>query len=449
MIFNESPLALVVNDVRKAADTSAFAHYGLMLHTPSGDVDVLRLLNVSIKSDFVNNYCSEVKAEFAIGEGTYKFNILANIGQLEASFYRRNYNPFKSGAVMEDAIIMQRYTALVLDADGGEMVQENTNPVSRGTEDLARTRTVTVQLFLNAMEQFRMRSCGGIYRRSTVGDVIKTILMGESTQIDVVADYSPQGIDMVDPLDAKIREHILIPHGMSSYDAPGYIHKHCGGVYSAGFSYFYHNDMWYVYPTHDFTRFHEAKRQLTLAIIPEKAMPNQEFTFMQDDVSVLIIATGQVSSNSSTDMSQIQSGNGMRFTDTQALFGDSLTVAGNKVSFQKGLANNEFITSKRTNGLNNVTTSSNTITSNRLYELSRMAGKQGKIVQVVWQNSNPDLLIPGMQIKVMYMYGDLVRQAYGVLLAVDTAIQYTGTGLAAGNYSSNSGLLIQMEAEPT
>lgn len=449
MIFNESPLALVVNDIRQAANTSGFAHYGLKLHTPDGDIEVMRLLNVSLESDFVNNYCTKVSASFVVGEGTYKYKILSNASQLEASFYRRNYNPFRPAELIEDAIVMQRYTALVLGAKDDEMQQDTTNPMGRESQDLGRTKIVHVQLFLNAMEQFRMRYCGGIYRRSAVGDVIKTILMGESTQLDVVSDYAPQGIDMVEPLDATLREHIIIPHGMPSYDAPGYIQKHCGGVYAAGISYFYHDDVWFVYPTYDYTRFHEAKHQLTLVIVPEKAMPNQEFTFVQEGTSVTVLVTGEVSTLTTSDQSQIQSGNGLRFTDTQALFGESLEVKENKVSFQRSLSNNEFVTQQRANGLNNVATSANIITSNRLHEISKVAQKQGKIVQVVWQNSQPDLLIPGMQIKAMYMHGDIVRQAYGVLLAVDTSIQYTGTGLVAGNYSTNSGLLIQMQEQPS
>lgn len=448
MIFNESPLALFVDDIRRNADKSGFGHYGLMLHTPAGNVDILRLLNVDIFSDFVNNYCREVKATFMIGEGTYRYKVLANINQLEASIYRRNYNPFDSAEIIEDAIFQNRYTVLILDAKDDEMVQENTNPMGQASEDTARYRRVTIQLFETAMEQFRMRSCGGIYRRSAVGDVIKTILMGESSQVDVQSDYKPLGIDMVDPLDAKLREHIVIPHGMMSYDAPGYIHKHCGGVYSAGLSYFYHNDMWYVYPTYDYTRFHESEWQLTLAIVPQKAMPYQEFTFMRNGTAITAIVTGDVSSVTVGDMSQIQSGNGIRMTDPAALFSDSLKVSGNKVTFERAKANSEFITSPRSNGLNNVTTGDNTITSNRLYETSKVANRQGKILGVTWQNSNPDLLIPGMQIKAMYMYGDTVREIYGVLLSVDTSITYTGTGLVAGNYSCNSGLLIQMAADP-
>ena len=104
MIFSETPLALVAADVRKAADGTAFAKYGLVMHTPNGDVDILRLLNVDITCNYVTNYCDEVKATFVIGEGAYRHKLLPYIKNLEASLYKRRYNPFDIAAIVPDAV---------------------------------------------------------------------------------------------------------------------------------------------------------------------------------------------------------------------------------------------------------------------------------------------------------------------------------------------------------
>ena len=449
MIFSETPLALVAADVRKSADPSAFAKYGLVMHTPAGNVDILRLLNVDILGNYISNYCEEIKLTFVIGEGAYRHKLLPNIHNLEASLYKRRYNPFDIAKIDSEGVTQQRYTALILGASDNDMTQDALNLSGEGTLDLSQTRKVTIQLFSKAMEQFRMRSCGGIYRRSAVGDVIKTILMGESSAVNVVSDYTPQGIDMVDPLDARLREHIVIPHGTRSYDAPGYIHKHCGGVYSAGLSYYYHDDMWYVYPTFDYTRYHTAKQQLTMVIVPEKAMPFQEYTFATRGQCTTILVTGEVSTTTVADQAQLQSGNGLRFTDPLKLFGEATKVEDNRVTYNRAEASNEFITTKRENGFNNVVNSSNSITSNRLFELSRLASRNGKIVTMAWQNSRPELITPGMQVKTMHMVGDQIRETYGVVLGVDTSISYNGTGIVAGNYSCNSAIMVYMESEST
>ena len=449
MIFSETPLALVAADVRKVADANAFTKYGLLLHTPNGDVDILRLLNVDILSNYITNYCDEIKVTFVMGEGAYRYRLLPYIKNLEVSLYKRRYNPFDIAKIDSEGVTQQRYTGLLLGAKDNDMTQDGLNLSGAGTLDLSQTRKVTIQLFSKAMEQFRMRSCGGIYRRSAVGDVIKTILMGESSAVDVVTDYKPQGVDMVDPLDAKVREHISIPHGTRSYDAPGYIHKHCGGVYSAGLSYYYHEDMWYVYPTYDYTRYNTAKHQLTMVIVPEKAMPYQEFTFATQGQCTTVLVTGELGTMTVADQTQLQDGNGLRFTDPQSLLGDAVKVENNRVSYDRAKASNEFITTARENGLNNVATSVNSITANRLYELSRLSSRNGKVVTVIWQNSRPELISPGMQVKTMHMVGDEIRETYGVVLGVDTSVSYTGEGIVAGNYSTNSAVMLYMESEST
>jgi hypothetical protein len=148
-----------------------------------------------------------------------------------------------------------------------------------------------------------------------------------------------------------------------------------------------------------------------------------------------------------SNRNELESGNGLRFADPTQIAGGALKVEGNKAIFSRGAANNELVSNKRANGLNNVPISDNAITSNRLYEISKLAARRGQVVSLTWENAQGDLLTPGAQVKVMYMQNDMVSERRGVLLGYHELTNYTGTGLVAGKYTTNCTMMVFLENE--
>lgn len=430
-----------------AGQSSAFALYEAVIHTNKGDVMTYRVLDIHENADFVGNYRSEIVLHAVVPEGKYKHRIIPSLSELEVTIYRNEYHPLKAFETLGKKKTVKRYRAVLLNAQDSELSQEGITNVDEEVSNLGSMVNIKIQLFTETTEQFRMRGAGGIYRRQAVEDVIRFLLLGESMQLDVQVGDEVSGFEMVPPVDAVPREHIIIPQGIQSSDAPGYIHKHCGGVYSAGFSYFFHQDIWYVFPTYDYSRFNEAKHQLTLILSPPKSMPMVEFTAMRSGSSLTINCTGEVNTNNISDRNELEQGNGLRFADPARLVGEAVQVKDNKAVFSRGAANNEFVSKQRPNGLNNVKLADNPITSNSLYELSKLAFRRGQVVVVQWENSDSRLLVPGMQTKVMHMQGDAVRTRRGVLIGYQEGIIYTGTGMVAGNYMSTCNMIVFMENE--
>lgn len=447
MTFSESPLMRTAQRVISNGQSTAFALYEAVIHTTAGAVAAFRVLDIYENADFINNYRSDIVLHLVVPEGAYKHRIVPSLSELEVTVYRNGYHPTMPFETLGKQKTVKRYRAVLLNAQDSELSQEGITNVGESVSDLGSMVNIKLQLFSEMTEQFRMRGAGGIYRRQPVEDVIRFLLLGESQQLDVQTGDEVAGFEMVPPVDAVEREHIIIPQGIQSYDAPGYIHRHCGGVYSAGFSYFCHEDIWYVFPTYDFSRFNEAKHQLTLILTPPRAMPQVEFTAMKSGSSLTINCTGEVHTSNTSDRHELEQGNGLRFADPQKLLGDAIQVKDNKAIFSRGAANNEFVSKQRANGLNNVRLASNPITSNTLYELSKLAERRGQIITAQWENSDARLLVPGMQVKVMHMHGTEVRTRRGVLVGYRQGIVYTGTGLVSGAYAASCALMIFLENE--
>jgi hypothetical protein len=60
----------------------------------------------------------------------------------------------------------------------------------------------------------------------------------------------------------------------------------------------------------------------------------------------------------------------------------------------------------------------------------------------VWENSQPDLIYPGMQVKILYMEDGEVKELFGVALKAHHYIQLRGQGATATRYICQSAVAV-------
>lgn len=440
MDLMQTPLGDEVKRIIDSRQGSPNVYVDAVIHTKFGDVGVLRVLNHDIVRDYLTQYSDEISLVAVVPSGQTAYRIIPSRSELEITI---------TGAVMaqhggleEDrqGRGMQRFRAILKQANDPTLEASARELLSERTMDLQNFDVLEFQLFSKVMEQFSMRSCGGVYRRTAVADLVRSLLLAESLTVNVEDDYKPQGVDMVDPVDTAIRDHIVIPHGTKVYDAPGYIHKHCGGIYSSGLSYYYQDDYWYVYPTYDYKRFEEATRQLVVIQVPENKLPSLDYTYMVEGSVVNIVATGELLQDDSSEMNKRAIGNGIRFADASKFFEGGVEVNNNKAMMSRGRQNNEFVSSRQKSGLNNVSVSEERISANTMYLASGLASREGVNIQLIWQNSDPSLIRPGMQTKIFYFKDGEVRQLDAVVIGVQVGTIYEGKGLVTGRYSRNTAI---------
>jgi hypothetical protein len=410
------------------------------IHTLFGDVEVIRVLNYDVVRDYLTQYSDEITLVVLIGGGQSAYRVMPSRNDLEVTITGATVAPHGPTAQEDRGYGTQRFRAVLKKASDPTLEASARELLSEYTMDIQDLQVIEFQLFSKAMEQFAMRSCGGIYRKTAVGDLIRSLLLEETLKVEVEDDYKPQGVDMVDPVDSQLREHIVIPHGTKVYDAPGYIHRHQGGVYSTGLAYYYQDDFWYVFPPYDYKRFEEASRQLVIIQVPENKLPDIDYTYMVEGSVVSLIATGELALDDRSDLQKRASGNGVRFADANVFFEEGVEVGKNKALVSRGKMNNEFVSSKQKTPYNNVVVSSERISANTMYQSSKLASKEGVHIQLIWENSDPSLIKPGMQTKIMYYKDGQVNQINAVVIGAHAATGYEGTGLVSGRYNRNTAL---------
>lgn len=440
MDLMQTPLGDEVRRIMDAGQGKSNAYIDAVVHTDFGDIPALRVLNYDVVREYTLQYTDETTVVLVLPAGQAAYRINGSRNSLEISLKGAPVTQHGPTPVDESTFGTQRFRAVLKHATDPTMEATTRELLQESTMDIQDFTVLEFQLFNKTMEQFSMRTCGGVYRRTAVGDLIRSLLLEQSKSIEVEDGTETMGIDMVDPKDAVLREHIVIPHGTMVYDAPGYIHKNCGGVYSAGLSYYYQDDYWYVYPTFDYKRFEEATRQLTIVQVPRHKLPSLDCTYMQEGSVVSIIATGDLTFDDDSDLRKRSTGNGVRFADASKLFEVGAEVAGNKALVSRGKQNNEFISSPQKTGLNNVALSPERISANTMYQSSQLASKEGVHIQLAWENSDPALIRPGMQTRIYYFKNGSVRQVQAVVIGIQVSTQYEGYGIVTGRYNRNTAI---------
>lgn len=407
----------------------------------------VKVLNLDEVANYETNYSTEYTLTFMVPAGTYTYQLMPNVNQVEIELYRTPTNPTTSGYTYDTGYTMavERYDCVIDATDSPAMESSGQNKQDEFAMDLGDLVEVTARLIPKAIQEFRTRSVGGIYRKSKVEDVIKDILINTNEQLELESNYKPKGVDVVQVKDTIEREHFVIPHGMKAYDAPAHIHKNCGGVYSNGFSYFYKNDFWWMWPTYDYTRFNEVEDTLTIINIPAKQFPQLENTWRMEGKGVIVLSTSDVSFTDNVEFNQNSVGNGIRFASSSELKESTVEVKNNKALVSRGALNNEFITAERYKGKNVVSTAPEHITDNKHYVLSRMTRSNGVMVSMRWDNSRPDLIIPGMQTRIMFLDKDDVREVYGIVVGTNTNNALIGKGVTSSTYVASTDIILFCE----
>ena len=441
----ESPLGEDISKVFNRNNDELY-YWSATIHSHDFDHDALKVINIDDVRNYDCKFCPELTVTLFVPAGKYQYRVMPNLHRTEITLHRVPINKTTGGYdEVRSEISHERYTAVIDQRDAPHLETNSNRKLDEYALDLSDAVSMTVRLLPKAMEQYRVRSTGAIYRKGKVEDVIKNILITNSEALNLPGEYMPKGVDMVSPKDKRDREHYLVPHGIRAIDAPAYVHKHCGGVYSNGFSYFYQNDFWFVWPTFDYTRFNDVEDTLTIINVPSRQFPSMDNTWRKEGKALTIVSTSDVRSSDSSEHNQLTLGNGSRYTLANSLKEATVVVKNNKASFSRGQHNSEFIIAERKNKQNIVSTTEEHITDNRHYVMSKMTTRNGSFVVMRWDNSSPELIKPGMQACIKYLEKDNVMEKLGVVVGVTNNIQLIGQAVTASQHICTSDIILFTE----
>jgi len=438
----ESALGSDIKAVMTASATDSNYYWTCEIHCGTEDtIKVIKVLSIDFVCDYETKFTDEVLLRCVVGGGQYAYHVYPYLSQLEITLYKVPVVEVGGGVDM-DPSQSERYVATLLKPFNPAVEANAMNQPDEYSLDLTNLLEVDFQLVTKPVEQFRMRSYGGIFRNQTVEDVIKHVLTDQSKQVETDQNQVPVGVDMVSANNTAKRDHIVIPHGTRFVDVPGYINAKCGGVYNSGFAYYFHADHWYVFPPYNNANFDTNPRTATIVNVPSNRMPGIERTYRKVGNNLTILATGDTNLFNSSEKSILNEGNGVRFADANQFMENFVKTKDNKTVAGRGGNNSEFTTISRENGLNNVLTSENRITANPFTEYSKLAARDGILVALSWEHSNPQEIYPGMPVRILYLDTDEIKTVYGLIIKAQHYVNTVGQGFQTNRHFTTSNLLI-------
>lgn len=425
----------------QAAPKEASYYWTAQFHVENENYEVVKVLSIDTIQDYESSYSDTMMVKLVVLGGTYTYRLIPNLAKLELTLYKSPVSEVYGTPIESRSNASERYIATILNAQASAIESNGMNMPTEQALNLTNLLNIEVQLISKPMDQMRMRSVGGNYRNATVEDVIKSVLTLESGNIEVTEGLAA-GVEMLPSTNTKKREHVILPQGLRLVDAPSYIHEKCGGVYGTGFAYYYQSPYWYVFPPYNSSNFYERQKTLTAVRIPANRFPGAERSYRINGNSAIIMVTGEVRTKATGEISALNQGNGVRFADADQYMGNFVKTEDNRALASRGATNNEFITSARPSGNNNVQISPNRITSNALSEYSQLAARDGDLVGLSWENSNPSLIYPGMPVKILYLDGEDIKELFGLVIKAHHYTSTVGPGYTSSRHLSTTNLTV-------
>lgn len=445
----DSSLSRDINAILNGPAQNNQYYWTVQIHCGPADdtVESQKVLSIDYTCDYEINFADEIILRCVIGGGAYAYHVYPNLTQLEITLHQVPINEVGGGVNSADAKVSQRYIATLLNPFNPAVESNGMNQPNETSLDLTNQLETDFQLIAKPVNQFRMRTFGGIFRNQTTADVIKHILTSESAAVEVDAASVPQGVEMVVANNTTARDHIVIPQGKRLVDVPGYIHEQCGGVYNAGLAYYFTDDHWFVFPPYNNANFDQATRTMTIINVPANRLPAIEQTYQKVGNNLTVLATGDTKLKNFSEESIMTHGNGVRFGDADQFMENYAKSGDNKAVAGRGGSNNEFTTITRDNGLNNVLQAERRINSNPFWEYSQLAARDGSIVALSWENSDPTQLYPGMPVKILFLQDEEVSSITGLLIKAHHYVNTVGSGFQTNRHHTTSNLMVFCKRE--
>ncbi len=443
MNLRDSALFREITEIGRSGAKPVFSRWECIIHANGKDVKPLFIIDIDVERNYIENFCDVTSIEVAIPQGLYNYDVVPYKSNLEITLRRialsEDVNPTID---TNQAPLAHRYRATLY--DNKSPLMESNSPIVQDKElgDRADYQNVKFQLLDPVVERLRMQTTGGVFRKTTGIDLVRALLGKYSKDAGVEKATRVLGVTLAPNANTEVREHIMVPHLTPLSQVPAHINQICGGVYSAGFGYYLQKQYWYLYAPYDVTAYTKSRKTLTVVNVPANRMAMPERSYRETPTQVIVAATGEVKHHDPSEQEQLNSGNAVRFIDANKIMEGFATIEDNKAIISRSANAAEIVGEKRETGLNYAPASEKRITANFLTELGRLARRSGSFIQLAWENAEPDLLYPGMPVKLMYLQNNTPVETLGILIGVQAHIATTNKSPTNRRYATNAAITL-------
>lgn len=397
-----------------------------------------KLRELNIDRDYTRSLADLAMAEVDIDEEIYLRYLYPNRERLMA---RLSVAPLTSADDPENETLGGVTVTLwrpVIQATADETMETN-HPISSDPTTQGRRgfRNLVVQLIHPAADYIRKNSIGGVFSKVTPADLLKGLFTYVAGSQTVEEPYRVKGVDMVPPDNKTAREAIVLPHGTPLKSLHKTIQFQHGGIYQTGIASYIQKDRWYVFPPFHVDRFDKEPRTLTLINMPPNQAPMIERTYRVKDNAVFVLLTDHTREMDDTEDQELNYGNGLTYLKAGPVMGGLISTENNKTAIKRDRNTRQFGLRERKTKENYQVLSPDRITDNDCAQASILARRNGRHVVTTWHNANPDILYPGMPVRMLSLQGDDLRlssELYGTLVRADHQILMKGRGEAMNHH---------------
>lgn len=376
---------------------------------------------VRIQRNYITKYCDVISLEVSMLEGDYYHDVVPFKSTLEVTL---TMVPMSAGdtPTIDTGVAQKQFRYKATLFDGRDPTLEGNNPMASDKEKANRASFTSVrfQLINPIIEFIRTKTVGGVYRNCTGASLIRSLLTAYSKDGTADTSIRLKGVTVAPRFNNVPREHIEIPHLTPMVEMPRVVERVSGGIYSTGFEFYLQGQFWYLYSPYNLKAYEDSPRSLTILNVPKDRFPTPEASYRTTPTQVVLMATGETKHNDFSEEMQLNVGNGVRFVDAAKVMESFGATDDNKLTVTRSKLINEFTIDERETGLNVVKQSAAKITANYLTEYSNLAIRSGSFVQLAWENGDPDILYPGMAVRMLYLKNNEPMEVFGVLVGTDT-----------------------------
>lgn len=392
----------------------------------------------------------------------YRTHLFPNMRNLKISI---TWTLVDNKGVRQDAPekYVRKYLAYLTDPQDALLMPSGMNQNIDDQMAIGNMFRFGVQCVHPSVKEMSTAEVGGIFSEATVSDMLLTHMsygLGDSetkSKLNAKTYDMVRGLDLKPPSNEKVYKQLIIPAHTRLMSLPFLLQKKYG-VYAGGLGCYFQTNYtsddayqeaaggwWWVYPIYDYTRFETDERTLTLYLANPDEIADIEKSFSYFDKQLFVISTGRKVSTDYTEYSFHENGNGRVYAKSSELVDGLFEIKDNVAASLVDDTKKEVIIKEREDGINDVRVVDGYYTDNLYPQLSKLTSGIGKQLACIWTNASPDLLFPGMSVKVLHMVNSDVVEAYGTLVSVSYTEKTATDSIKDKSFITVAELVIQME----
>lgn len=441
MEFSETPLKAEYDLIRDNG-TSSYYSYEAILVTDKEELTMKQVVSIDFIRDYRNASADEILIKVVMPWGQYLNRVLPFKENLRMTIIR---TPLSAGSTEfpNEPVVQSFLVYLPVEGETG-MVSDSPETATEFSADLSGLKIVQLQLQEEAYSRSRSEMVGGVFRDTTPYNALIALLNNSIKNMDLDVDNAIMGIESVPPNNSTKRDNIVIPHGTPLVAVAEVLQSQCGGIYTAGIGCYLQKGFWHVWPLYNYKRYDEVEHTALFILAPSRYYRGVEHTWRVVDKHLSVFITGGVRRMDPSEALLLNEGNGTRFGNTDSMMEGFVSVEGNKAVASRSSNANEYQGIKR-KGSPMSRVSQGMTQSNAFNEASKVAARNGAYLAMNWENSNPDLIVPGLQCEVGFLIEGRVVFLNAVVVHAHAYSALAGTGLHQKIHQTTTEVVVMVD----